>query len=87
MECGELRCSVERLKASLQDQWQENTELVSRVTSQAADILALQNANTELLSKLNMSELVAKQVRQLTHTHKLHAHTLVLCTCTSQFHQ
>ncbi len=53
---------MERLRSSLEDQRQENTELISKITSQAAEINALQTANTELQSKLNMSELLAQQL-------------------------
>ena len=61
-ECVDLRQSVERLRSSLEDQQQENTELISKITSQSADIHSLQTTNTELQSKLNMAELLAQQV-------------------------
>jgi len=51
-----------RMRCLLEDQQQENTELISKITSQAAELAKLQNANTELQSKLNMSELLTQQV-------------------------
>ena len=61
-ECLALNQTVERLKASLEEQQQEGTELISKVTSQAADIQRLQSENTELQSRLNMAEVLTQQV-------------------------
>ena len=55
-EVSKLRDAVDRLRASLEDQQQENTELISKITSQAAEITNLRNSNTDLQSKLNMAE-------------------------------
>ena len=62
-EVSKLRDAVDRLRASLEDQQQENTELISKITSQAAEITNLRNSNTDLQSKLNMAELLTQQVR------------------------
>lgn len=61
-ENAELRRSLERLRASLEDQQEEGTELISKVTAQSAEIVQLQDANTELRSKLSMAELLTQQV-------------------------
>ena len=66
----DLRQSVERQRASLEEQQQENTELISKVTSQAKEIHSLQSINTELQSKLNMTELRAQQLSSGAPTEK-----------------
>ena len=54
--------NVDRLRGLLEDQQQENTELISKITSQSAEVAQLQSSNTELQSKLNMAELLTQQV-------------------------
>jgi predicted nuclease with TOPRIM domain len=61
-ESAELRKSLERLRASLEEQQEESTELISRVTAQSAEIVQLQGMNVELQSKLSMAELLTQQV-------------------------
>ena len=63
-ENGDLRESVERLRGALEEQREENTELVSKVTAQAAEVHTLQNSCTDLQSRLNMAELLTQQVRE-----------------------
>lgn len=63
-ENGDLRESVERLRGALEEQREENTELVSKVTAQAAELHTLQNSCTDLQSRLNMAELLTQQVRE-----------------------
>lgn len=58
----ELQRSLDRVRASLEDQREEGTELISKVTAQAAEIVRLQGNNTDLQSKLNMAELLSQQV-------------------------
>ena len=65
-ESAELRKTLERLRASLEEQQEESTELISRVTAQSAEIVQLQDANTELQGKLNMAELLTQQVWNIT---------------------
>ena len=62
-ENGDLRESVEQWKSASEDQQEENTELVSKVTAQAVEIHALQSSCTDLQSKPNMAELLTHQVR------------------------
>ena len=57
-----LQRSLERVRTSLEDQREEGTELISKVTTQAAEILRLQGNNSDLQSKLNMAELLSQQV-------------------------
>ena len=57
--------NVDRLRSLLEDQQQENTELISKITSQSAEVASLQASNTELQSKLNMAELLTQQVCDL----------------------
>ena len=59
LEQGRL---LDQLRTSLEDQREESTELISKVTAQSADIVKLQNANVELQSKINMAELLTQQV-------------------------
>ena len=59
-----MRESVERLRGALEEQREENTELVSKVTAQAAELHTLQNSCTDLQSRLNMAELLTQQVRE-----------------------
>ena len=62
---AELQRSLDRLRASLEDQREEGTELVSKVTAQSAEIVRLQEANADLQSKLGMTELLlSQQVRR-----------------------
>ena len=63
-ENGDLRESLERLRGTLEEQREENTELVSKVTAQAAELHTLQNSCTDLQSRLNMAELLTQQVRE-----------------------
>lgn len=60
--CQALQQSVGRLQAALEEQRQEGTELISKVTSQAADIQRLQSENTELRGQLSMAELLTQQL-------------------------
>ncbi len=50
------------MRELLEDQQQENTELVARVTTQSTELVALRDAATEMRGKLNMSELLQQQV-------------------------
>ena len=59
---------MERLQSSLEEQRQEGTELISKVTSQAALIQRLQAENTELQGQLNMAELLTQQLSAGTPT-------------------
>ena len=59
-----MRESLERLRGTLEEQREENTELVSKVTAQAAELHTLQNSRTDLQSRLNMAELLTQQVRE-----------------------
>ena len=62
LEREELRKSLEHLRSSLEDQQEEGTELISKVAAQSAEIVQLQSINTDLQSKLTMSELLTQQV-------------------------
>jgi len=62
-EGNDLRESVERWRSASEDQQEENTELVSKITAQATEIQALKSSCTDLQSKLNMAELLTHQVR------------------------
>lgn len=59
-----LQAAMERMRSTLEEQRQENTELVSKVTSQSSEVIRLLSANTELQSRVNMAELLAEQVRR-----------------------
>ena len=61
-EGSRLRENVEKLRSLLEDQQEENTELISKITAQSAEISSVKNANVELQSKLGMSELLNQQV-------------------------
>ena len=61
-----LQKSLERVRASLEDQREEGTELISKVTTQAAELVRLQGDNADLQSRLNMAELLSQQVCTLT---------------------
>lgn len=61
-EVGRLQAAVERMRAAVEEQRMENTELVSKVTSQSSEVSRLLSANTELQSRVNMAELLAEQV-------------------------
>ena len=62
-ECSKLRENVEKLRGLLEDQREENTELISKITAQSAEIGSIKSSNVELQSKLAMAELLAQQVR------------------------
>ena len=62
----DLRESMERLRGALEEQREENTELVSKVTAQAAELHTLQNSCTDLQSRLNMAELLTQQVSRFS---------------------
>ena len=75
-----LQGVVERLQGSLEEQQQENTELISKITSQAAELSSLQTSHDDLQSRLNMAELLTQQVGTRSLTHMLtcmitHTHT------------
>ena len=61
-----MRESMERLRGALEEQREENTELVSKVTAQAAELHTLQNSCTDLQSRLNMAELLTQQVSRFS---------------------
>ena len=73
-----MKRTVEQLRSSLEDQQQENTELISKITSQAAEMNRLQTNNTELQSKLNMAELLAQQVSLASVCQTQYLHSLVV---------
>ena len=60
-EKAELQRSLERLQASLEDQREEGTELISKVTTQSAEMVRLQEFNASLQGKLSMAELLLSQ--------------------------
>jgi len=60
-EKTELQRSLERVRASLEDQREEGTELISKVTTQSAEIVRLQEFNASLQGKLGMAELLLSQ--------------------------
>ena len=62
-ECNKLRENVDKLRGLLEDQREENTELISKITAQSAEIGSIKSSNVELQSKLAMAELLAQQVR------------------------
>ncbi len=59
---SELQLSLERLRAALEDQQEESTELISKVTAHSAEMAQLRSTNMELQSKLSMAELLTQQV-------------------------
>lgn len=65
MECSKLRENVEKLRGLLEDQQEENTELISKITAQSAEVSTIKNANVELESRLAMSELLVQQVSEV----------------------
>jgi chromosome segregation ATPase len=58
----EMERSLQKVKMALEDTHQENTELISKVTSQAAELHSLKETNMGLQSKLSMAELLAQQL-------------------------
>ncbi len=63
IDASEARDGLARMRGLLEDQQQENTELVARVTTQSTELVALRDTATEMRSKLNMSELLQQQVQ------------------------
>ena len=63
IDVSEARDGLARIRGLLEDQQQENTELVARVTTQSTELVALRDTATEMRSKLNMSELLQQQVQ------------------------
>ena len=63
IDASEARDGLARIRGLLEDQQQENTELVARVTTQSTELVALRDTATEMRSKLNMSELLQQQVQ------------------------
>ncbi len=63
IDVSEARDGLARMRGLLEDQQQENTELVARVTTQSTELVALRDTATEMRSKLNMSELLQQQVQ------------------------
>ena len=62
IDTSEARDSLVKMRELLEDQQQESTELVARVTTQSTELVALRDAATEMRGKLNMSELLQQQV-------------------------
>ena len=54
---------MEKVRGTLEDQQEENTELISKITAQSAEISSIKNTNADLQSKLAMAELLVQQVR------------------------
>lgn len=62
-ESSRLKENLEKLRSLLEDQQEENTELISKITAQSAEISSINSANVELQSKLGMAELLVQQVK------------------------
>lgn len=62
-ESNRLRENMEKVRGTLEDQQEENTELISKITAQSAEISSIKNTNADLQSKLAMAELLVQQVR------------------------
>ncbi|CAI8037756.1 Golgin subfamily A member 2 [Geodia barretti] len=58
----EAEGALQKMKTALEDTRQENTELVSKVTGQAADLHSLQQTTSDLRSRLTMAELLNQQL-------------------------
>lgn len=54
--------SLVKLKRSLEDEQQINTELTAKVTAQSAELCSLRTAVTDMKGKLSMAELLQQQV-------------------------